>query len=95
MSRSGREAFYAQEQPQASIFDELDDGGGGAVKLANFDSIGAFFVGRLKTVFEGVAENPLPLRNSREVPLYLLCFAAANPRGASTAVNIAQHILRG
>lgn len=63
-------------------------------KQANFDIIGAFFVDRLKTLFPGVAENPLPLKNSRNVPLYLLCFAAANPRGASTAVRIANHILR-
>jgi three-Cys-motif partner protein len=56
--------------------------------------IGEYFVKRLKTVFCSVAENPLPLRNSRNVPLYLLCFAAGNPRGAKTAVKIAQHILK-
>lgn len=60
---------------------------------ADFEKIGRFFVDRLKTVFSGVAENPLPLRNSKNVPLYLLCFAAGNPRGSITALKIAQYIL--
>jgi three-Cys-motif partner protein len=64
------------------------------VRQADFAAIGQFFVERLRTVFREVAENPLPLLNSRNVPLYLLCFAAGNPKGAPTAVKIAQHILR-
>ncbi|MBI1927344.1 three-Cys-motif partner protein TcmP [Candidatus Poribacteria bacterium] len=63
-------------------------------KKGDFASIKQYFVKRLQTVFTKVANNPLPLYNSRNNPLYLLCFAAGNPRGAPTAVNIAQHILR-
>jgi three-Cys-motif partner protein len=63
-------------------------------KVGGFDAIAAYFVRRLKTVFASVAENPLPLYNSRNNPLYLLCFAAGNPRGALTAVKIAQNILK-
>ncbi|MDW8332489.1 MAG: three-Cys-motif partner protein TcmP [Cyclobacteriaceae bacterium] len=63
------------------------------LKEADFDKVGSFFVQRLKTIFLAVADNPLPLRNSRNVPLYLLCFAAGNPKGASTALKIAKHIL--
>jgi len=44
--------------------------------------------------FAGVAENPLLLRNSKNNPLYLLCFASGNPRGAKTAIKIAQDILK-
>lgn len=62
-------------------------------KRVNLDQIGQYFVNRLKTVFTRVAENPLPLYNSRNIPLYLLCFAAGNPRGSAIAVKIAQHIL--
>jgi len=62
-------------------------------KQADFEKIGQFFVERLKSVFAAVAENPLPLMNSRNNPLYLLCFAAGNPSGAKTAVHIAQDIL--
>jgi len=64
------------------------------VKEADFNTIGQFFVERLRTVFKAVADNPLPLRNSRNIPLYLLCFAAGNPKGAPTAIKIAQNILR-
>lgn len=63
-------------------------------KVANFESIGQYFVKRLKSSFAGVVENPRPLFNSRNNPLYLLCFAAANPKGSSTAIKIAQDILR-
>ncbi len=63
-------------------------------KTANFQLIAQYFVDRLKTVFEGVAENPLLLVNSQNTPLYLLCFASANKKGAPTAIKIAQHILK-
>ena len=58
-----------------------------------FTEIEQYFIKRLRAIFAGVASNPLSLRNSRNVPLYLLCFAAANPRGAPTAVKIAEDIL--
>ncbi len=63
------------------------------IEKVGFNTIIQYFVGRLKTVFAGVAENPLPLYNSRNNPLYLLCFAAGNPKGAPTAIKIAQKIL--
>jgi three-Cys-motif partner protein len=64
-------------------------------RQADFDAIGQFFVNRLKGVFAGVSENPLPLFNSRGVPLYLLCFAVGNPSGRKLALRIANHILGG
>lgn len=84
-----RMAFY-QKSPQISMFDEDE----AFEKTANFETIGTFFADRLKHVFAGVADNPLPLYNSKHVPIYLLCFAAGNPKGARTAVKIAQDILR-
>jgi len=60
---------------------------------ANWNQIGKYFVDRLKTIFIEVAENPLILRNSKNSPLYFLCFAASNPKGAKTAIKIAQNIL--
>lgn len=89
-----REAFYKtldEDTDRLTLFDADERS---HAKQANFEVIGNFFVERLKTAFAGVAENPLSLRNSTNVPLYLLCFAAANPRGAPTAVRIANHILR-
>ncbi len=63
-------------------------------KIGDFDLISEYFVQRLKTIFAGVADNPLPLLNSHNNPLYLLCFASGNPKGAKTAIKIAQDILR-
>ncbi len=85
--------FYQRpQQKQISIFDEKD-------RWQKTDDIFAeveqYFMKQLQGIFAGVADNPLSLRNSKNVPLYLLCFAAGNPRGAPTAVKIAQHILSG
>lgn len=63
-------------------------------KAADLDQIGQYFVQRLNEQFAGVAANPLPLFNSRNNPLYLLCFASGNSQGAKTAIKIAQDILR-
>jgi three-Cys-motif partner protein len=84
-------AFYGTEKNLDLFGEEVAQ----QVKLADFKKIGQFFVDRLKTVFAGVADNPLPLMNSRNNPLYLLCFASGNPRGAPTAIKIANDILKG
>lgn len=64
-------------------------------KVASFNSIAQYFVRRLRTVFYQVAENPRPLYNSRNNPLFLLCFATGNAKGAPIAMRIANHILKG
>ncbi|GFO59104.1 hypothetical protein GMST_14290 [Geomonas silvestris] len=64
-------------------------------KTGDFKQITDYFVTRLQTIFPGVAGNPLQLMNSRSNPLYLLCFAASNKKGAPIALKIAEHILRG
>lgn len=62
------------------------------VQRAPVEKIEAFIHTRLASIFEKAAKG-LVLRNSRASPLYLLCFAAANKRGAPTALRIAQDIL--
>lgn len=85
------EAFY-QTAKQISLFNEEEQW----EKIGNiFVTIERYFIERLEKIFRGVAINPLILRNSKNVPLYLLCFAAGNPRGAPIAVKIAQEILEG
>jgi three-Cys-motif partner protein len=84
-----RSAFYETKREEGLFGTEER-----TEKVANFDSIARFFVNRLKEIFPGVAKNPLALHNSSNVPLYLLCFAAGNERGAKTAVKIAQDILK-
>ena len=62
-------------------------------KDADFESIGVYFLERLRTVFAAVADRTLPLRNSKGTPIFLLCFAAGNAKGAPTAVKIAGDIM--
>lgn len=80
--------FY-QTKPQPTLFGDENH-----VVKASQEVIGAFFVERLKTIFAGVAEKPLILTNAANCPLYLFCFAAANPAGAALALRIANHLLR-
>jgi three-Cys-motif partner protein len=88
-----KDAFYEEASDQPNMFDLLGEEAG-YTKRANFDAIGRFFVERLEQIFVGVSKNPLPLPNSKGVPLFLLCFAASNPRGAEPALRIANHLLR-
>lgn len=58
-----------------------------------FEKLSDFITMRLGTVFEKANTKPLVLRNSTGAPLFLLCFASGNPRGAPIAVRIANHII--
>ncbi len=59
------------------------------VEKASVHVIGKCFNERLRTLFAGVAGESAVLRNSGKSPLYLLCFAAANEKGAPIALRIA------
>jgi three-Cys-motif partner protein len=65
----------------------------GVVRDATEQNIQSFIEERLATCFVAVAQSRI-LRNSRSSPLFALCFAASNEKGATTAIKIAQHILR-
>lgn len=64
-------------------------------RKASREVIGEYFLSRLKSVFAGVAEPALVLSNSVGCPLYLFCFAAANPAGAKVALKMAGHLIKG
>jgi three-Cys-motif partner protein len=83
------EHFY-QIQAAPSLFGEQIE----QVVKARTEVISDFFVNRLLDCFAGVAPNPAVLRNSKNSPLYLFCFAAGNPAGAPIALKIASHILK-
>lgn len=86
------DAFY-QKVEQPSLFSDQPEVE--TRKQADYALISAYFIKRLKSIFPHVAENPLPLFNSSNCPLYLLCFAAGNPgSGGKTGVKIAQDILK-
>jgi three-Cys-motif partner protein len=84
-----KQEFYPKKTERTLFGDEQTER-----KEANFDRIGRFFLKRLKAVFARVVPNPLVLTNSKDVPIYLLCFAAGNPKGAPTAIKIAKDILK-
>jgi three-Cys-motif partner protein len=63
------------------------------VKQASTETIGRYFVDRLRSVFCAVSDYPRVLSNSSNCPLYLLCFASNNKAGASIALRIANHLL--
>ncbi|WP_206352116.1 three-Cys-motif partner protein TcmP [Tautonia rosea] len=79
-------------RPRATLFDNIDS----RRKLADMTLIGKYFNDRLSTIFADVASNPYTLRNTRGVPLFLLCFAVANPdpKASRLAIKIAQDILK-
>jgi three-Cys-motif partner protein len=64
------------------------------VVKAKMTTIGRYFNRRLRTIFAGVVDEPGVLRNSVNNPLYLLCFAAGNERGAPVGLRIADHLLK-
>lgn len=85
-----RDAFYTTSSQQ-NLFDDNPT----FTKDTDTSRITAFFNSRLERIFAKVAPNSIILRNSKNSPLYLLCFATANPKSADTAVKIANHILKG
>lgn len=85
-----KDEFYITS-PQTELFDPGDK----QIKDATFGAISNFILSRLKSKFAGVSNNPLPLRNSKNNPIFLLIFAAANEKGSKTALRIANYLLEG
>ena len=95
--RSWLDAFYRQPastaKKQRSFFDEPEQESG-AVQRIELSAIEEYYRTRLRTIFAGVANNAVRLKNSKNVPLYLLFFVAGNKKGAPIAVKIAESIMR-
>ncbi len=83
------EEFYRVER-LPTLYDDSED----RVVKAGTETIGRYFNQRLSSVFVAVAPVPRVLRNSRNAPLYLLCFAASNEKGAPVALKIANDLLK-
>jgi hypothetical protein len=88
------------QDSEASLFGYAQEGRkyreGSVYKALSIDSKfhEYIFIERLCTEFAGVVEHPLILENAKHTPMYALCFAAGNPKGAPTAVKIAAHLTR-
>ena len=63
-------------------------------RLRGSDQIAARYRERLAAVYARVAPTRRTFRNSKNVPIFELFFAASNPIGEPIAVRIANHILR-
>lgn len=85
-----REVFYQPSDQQSLLEDEP------TVKVPKpFEILSTFVNKRLKTIFPGVINRNLILTNSRNSPLFLLCFACANPNPQAyrLAIKIANQII--
>ncbi len=81
------ELYQVEDSP--GLFANVED----RVVKATTETIGRYFQQRLRSVFAAVADRPRVLRNRANCPLYLLCFAAGNEKGAPIAIRIANHLL--
>ena len=81
--------FYRIEKEQ-DMFGEITS----TYRVADYQVVSSFMIERLETAFHAVAKKPGVLYNSQKIPLYLFCFASANPKGAPIALRIANHLLR-
>lgn len=86
---SWRDEFYPQER-QKDLFGEYT----AISREVTEETVSDYLLRRLKQIFSGVVETPLVLRNSRQSPLFMLVFAAGNPRGAAPAISIAGDIIK-
>ena len=84
-----KQAFY-KDNPQQALFDEES----GITKVSDsFEALRQFVNHRLENVFPGVSKKNLVLKNSKNSPLFLLCFACSNPKAVSLSLRIANHII--
>ncbi len=97
--RSWLDALYRQPasastaKTQRTLFDEPEEESH-PVRRIELSAIEEYYRARLRTIFAGVANSSVQLRNSKNVPLYLLYFVAGNENGARIAVKIAESIMR-
>jgi three-Cys-motif partner protein len=84
-----REAFFTRRAASDLFTGPAED----LVRDFDIAKCEEYFRKRLQSAFAGVADRALPLRNSRNVCMYLLFFACGNPRAKDLALRIANHIL--
>jgi three-Cys-motif partner protein len=88
-----RPATASASLTQRGLFDDQPDLSDKVQRL-DLSAIEKYFKGRLSSIFAGVADTAVQLKNSKNSPLYLLFFAAGNARGAPIAVKIAEAIMK-
>jgi len=83
-----KELYHAPAQ--LSLFDDE------RVERVEVEDIKAYVIKRLRTIFPGVSPSPAVLRQSKNAPMFLLCFAISNPshRAIQLSLKGADHILK-
>lgn len=80
---------WYQRSNQSALFDDVE----AEHRDLTPTMLAKWITKRLATVFSGVVDRPLFLYNRRNSPLFMLTFAAGNPRGAKPACKIANDII--
>ena len=80
---------FFQKEIRTDLFGEVEN----VERTVTETAIEGFIHERLATCFGKNIGRGLILRNSKRSPLYFLCFAASNERGAKAALSIANSIL--
>ena len=89
----GTDDWYSelyQSKNQIDLFGQVQE----SFVKKSIEHIGQYYIDRLKGIFAGVVEKPGILKNSTNNHMYLLCFAAANPKGSDVAIPIATSLLK-
>ncbi len=90
-----RKEFYKKDDQQ-NLFEILEEEKKDRfIKKANPEKIRMYILERLQTLFGCVSKNSRFLRNSKDSPLFLFCFAVSNPspKAQVLAMKIADQIL--
>lgn len=88
--RDWREIFYSEKETVDLFGHPTTE----RIKDAGPVKSEAFLLKRLRSIFTAVAPKALPLRNSKDQIMYLLCFACGNARGAELALRIANSVIK-
>ena len=85
---SWRDEFYQTETPDLFGHQQVSK------KDEPFKILSGFVTTRLEKEFAKANKQPLVLKNSSNTPIFLLCFACGNEKGAAPALRIADHIIQ-
>ncbi len=87
------ERFYKQDSK--GLFEESSDESIEYIKSGTIENIRRYLIEKLGEVFKGVAPNPLRLYNSKNVEMFLLCFACnGSEKARKVALRIANYLLQ-
>lgn len=81
--------FYTTNR-QANLLENNEED---TFNKCSMEKIAEYINQRLNELFPGVSKKQGVLLNSKNNPLYLLCFAASNDKGKDIAIRIANNIL--